>query len=157
MPENDMELSRHEMQPLRSDRGEMHPAGSGEAAGTVVALVADLLFASRIRGAAAAAGVEAIVVRTAEELIRASRERRPRWILVDLDARVADAVGAIAAVRAEADRSGSRILAFGAHVDREALRSARAAGADRVVARSAFVRELPGLLRGTDVADSGQR
>lgn len=152
-----MELSEREEQRPGPGRGDTHPLDPGEAGGTVVALVADLLFASRIRGAAAAAGVEAIVVRTAEELIRESRARRPRWILVDLDARVADAVGAIAAVRAEANRSGSRILAFGAHVDREALRSALAAGADRVLARSAFVRDLPGLLRGTDVAGSDDR
>jgi hypothetical protein len=45
------------------------------------------------------------------------------------------------------------VVAFGSHLDREALQAARSAGADRVLARSAFVRELQPLLRGIDVAD----
>jgi hypothetical protein len=43
--------------------------------------------------------------------------------------------------------AGVPVIAFGAHVQGAALVAARAAGADRVLARSAFVNALPGLLR----------
>ncbi len=117
-----------------------------------LALVADLLFASRIRGAAAAVGVRARTVRTADELLREARSETPRSILVDLDARGVDAPELVRALKSDRLLAGVPVVAFGSHVRGEALRAARAAGADRVLARSAFVRELPRLLRGTEVA-----
>jgi CheY-like chemotaxis protein len=120
----------------------------------VIALVADLLFASRIRGVAAQVGVPVMTLSTPAALLRTAREQRPRLILIDLDARVGDAAALIAELKADPDLAISRIIAFGAHVESEALRSARSSGADRVMARSAFVRELQALLQGMDVADS---
>lgn len=103
----------------------------------IAALVADLMFAARVRGAAAGA-------RTVHD----GRALLPflgpstRLVLIDLHARGAlDAVGA--ARRAAA---GATVVAFGSHVETDALQAARAAGADRVLARSAFVRELPSLV-----------
>ncbi|MCA1656663.1 MAG: hypothetical protein LC713_02965 [Actinobacteria bacterium] len=40
----------------------------------------------------------------------------------------------------------TRVLGFGSHVDRALLDAARAAGCDRVMARSAFFSRLPELL-----------
>jgi CheY-like chemotaxis protein len=116
----------------------------------VVALVADLIFASRIRGTAQAAGVQAITVRSAAELLQRAGELQPSLILVDLDARAADPPTAIARLKEDPQTRDIPILAFGSHVQREAIEAARAAGADRVLARSAFVRELPFLLRRLD-------
>ncbi|HEY8470908.1 MAG TPA: hypothetical protein VIL18_14750 [Longimicrobiales bacterium] len=112
----------------------------------VLALVADLIFASRIRGAAAAQGVPVQVVRSADELLARARATPPRLVLVDLEARAADPAGTIARLRATPEGAGVPIVAFGSHVNRDAIEAARAAGATRVLARSAFVRELPGLL-----------
>jgi hypothetical protein len=39
------------------------------------------------------------------------------------------------------------VVAFGPHREGDAFRAAREAGADRVLARSAFVERLPELLR----------
>ncbi|HEX7089492.1 MAG TPA: hypothetical protein VF192_05110, partial [Longimicrobiales bacterium] len=112
----------------------------------VLALVADLLFGSRIRGTAAALGVAVQLVRSADELLDRARAAPPRLVLVDLEARAADPAGTIARLRAAPEGAGIPIVAFGAHVNRDAIEAARAAGATRVLARSAFVRELPGLL-----------
>jgi CheY-like chemotaxis protein len=119
-----------------------------------LALVADLIFASRIRGAAAAAGVEVAVVQSAAAFLERARALRPRLILIDLDARTGDAAALIRELKADPALHAIPIVAFGAHVAGIALLAARAAGAERVVARSAFVRDLPALLRGTDVARS---
>ena len=56
-------------------------------------------------------------------------------VVVDLVAHGGD----LAPLRAA--RPEARIVAFGPHVDTEALVAARAAGADRVLARSAFFRD----------------
>ena len=116
-------------------------------AGTVIlALAADLLFASRIRAAASAAGVDAVLFRSAEALLDAARARTPRRVLIDLDARGIDAPALIRALKADARTSASEVIAFVAHVNEPAIAAARIAGADRVLARSAFVRLLPSLL-----------
>jgi DNA-binding NarL/FixJ family response regulator len=63
-------------------------------------------------------------------------------VLVDLGR--PGAVEAIASLRAAG--GAARIVAFGSHVDRELLDAARAAGADDVLARSAFFSSLATVL-----------
>ena len=61
-------------------------------------------------------------------------------VLVDLSKRGAlDALPAIVA-------SGTRVIAYGSHVDRDLLDAARAAGVDDVLPRSAFFTRLPSIL-----------
>ena len=133
--------------------GQERRSTAGAAGGLALALVADLLFASRIRGAASAVGAQALTVRTADELIEWSRAMAPRLILLDLEARGVDAPALIERLKADPELSSVPVIAFGSHVRGEALLAARRAGADRVLARSAFVRDLPSLLRGMDAVD----
>lgn len=116
---------------------DLHHATTPPGPPVIVALVADLMFASRIRGFAP----DARTVQRAADLA-VTVGATTRLVLVDLHAR--DALGAIRTVRAAAPEAD--IVAFGSHVETEALKAAREAGADRVMARSAFVRELPGLV-----------
>jgi CheY-like chemotaxis protein len=116
---------------------------TGQAGNTVAAAVADLIFGARIRAAAEQAGVEVRFGRSMSELLEAAAG--VRTVLLDLDARWLDAPGAIAALRGMP--APPQIIAFVSHVRTDAIAAARAAGADVVLARSAFVRELPGLLR----------
>lgn len=111
----------------------------------VIALVDDLMFLSRIREAARAAGVEVESVRDAASLLAAARGEG-RLVLVDADAPRPRWVGAVAALRAEPAVAGLPVVAFVSHVHAERAEAARAAGASRVLARSAFVAELPGLV-----------
>lgn len=113
----------------------------------VVAAVADLIFGARIRAAAADAGRELVFARTPGELAAAAAGAS--LVLLDLDARWLDAPPSIRALRADEAAAGARIVAFGSHVRTEVLAAAREAGADRVLARSAFVKELPALLAGS--------
>ncbi|HEX7117498.1 MAG TPA: response regulator [Longimicrobiales bacterium] len=137
------------------ERSEQRREGAGPERGTAptLALVADLLFASRVRGAAEAAGVRVKTVRSVGELLDAAKEEMPRLILLDLDARGADVPSLVRELKAEPSLAGVPVVVFGAHVRGDALRAARDAGADRVLARSAFVRDLPALLRGADPAE----
>ncbi len=103
----------------------------------IAALTADLMFAARIRGAAPAA----VTVQSLETLLERVGEGT-RLILVDLQAR--EAVAAVKRVRERAP--AARVVAFGPHVNEDALSAAELAGADRVMPRGAFVRELSALV-----------
>ncbi len=111
----------------------------------VIALVEDLLFLSRIREAGRAAGVEVRAVRGASDLVDAARQEG-RLVLVDADSERLPWRAAIAALRAEPGVGALPVIAFVSHVRADHAEAARAAGANRVLARSAFVKELPELV-----------
>lgn len=117
-----------------------------EASRPVLAAAADLMFGSRIRGTAEQLGVAVEFARSADALL--ARAADARLILLDLDARWVEQGGVIRALKADPTTAGVPIVAFVSHVRTDAIEAARQAGADRVVPRSVFVKELPALLRG---------
>lgn len=108
----------------------------------VAALPADLLFASRIRAAAEAAGARIDVARSPDALRARIRSAPPRRVLIDLDARAWDPVALIRELRQDRAAAGIEVVAWVSHVRADAIEDARAAGADRVLARGAFARTL---------------
>lgn len=111
---------------------------------STIALVTDLIFATRIRTTAEDLGVLLRCVRTVEGLTAALTEHSVERVIVDLNA---DRVDVCAAIRvARAAPSVKRVVAYVSHVQADLAESARQAGATRVLARSAFVAELPALL-----------
>jgi hypothetical protein len=119
-------------------------AAGGEAAANagasqVIALVRDLMFVSRIGGAAKTAGVAIKLVRDPSALSAAEPGHR---LIADLNL-----AGAIeAASRWKQAAPGREVVGFVSHVDTETIGRARAAGFDEVMARSRFVSVLPELL-----------
>ncbi|HJU86755.1 MAG TPA: hypothetical protein VJ788_05250 [Gemmatimonadota bacterium] len=117
---------------------------------TVHALLTDLFFRTRIEATAEAAGVPVTVSGTIEDLLEQMREAGGGGVLVDLGAggtRGSERT-AIEAIRTlKRLREPPAVVAWGSHVDEEAFDAARAAGADRVLPRSAFSRRLPEILR----------
>jgi CheY-like chemotaxis protein len=114
---------------------------------TVVAACADLMFSARVKAAADAAGYRVVLLSARAEVVDRVRQERPALILIDLDARWLDAPALIAALKDHGETSAIPVVAVGSHVRTEVMAAARAAGADRVLARSAFVRQLPDLMR----------
>ncbi len=86
----------------------------------------DLMSRVRIESAWKQAGAQ---------VLRKNDPERPEYVVVDLTAR--DALAHIGRLRAEFPDVD--ILAFGPHVDGEAFKAARAAGASELVARGAVV------------------
>ena len=111
----------------------------------VVAFMDDLMFLSRIRAAAAAQGIPVTSVRTVPDLLAACHQGA-RLVLADLDSRL-PVLDAIAAVRAEGGLAELPLVGFFSHVHTERAEAARAAGCTWALPRSAFVRQLEGLLR----------
>lgn len=114
----------------------------------VLALVADLIFAARIRGTAEAVGTPVVTLSSPDELFERAAAAPPPLILVDLDSRAGRPAALVTRLKEDPRTSGVRLVAFVSHVREEAIAEARAAGADRVMAKGAFVRELSAILAG---------
>ena len=110
----------------------------------VIALVDDLLFLSRIREAARGVGVEVRTARDAVGLVDAVRAGG-RLVLVDADTSRLPCEAAVRALRA-AEGDAVPVVAFVSHVHAGRADAAREAGCTRVLARGAFVQELPRLI-----------
>lgn len=118
-------------------------AASGRAG--IVAFT-DLIFGARIRAAADACRVPSVAVTVADRLVATVRDG-VHAVFVDLDVRTADPIALIARLKADECTRHAPVVAFASHIRTDALQAARDAGADRVLARGAFARQLPSLVR----------
>jgi DNA-binding NarL/FixJ family response regulator len=114
----------------------------------VLVAVDDLLFSSKIRTTAKQAGVEIAFARSPEEILEQARTMRPTLAIFDLNSAKTDPVGTIAALKADPALSSIRTIGFASHVHTGLIAAARQAGADDVLARSAFAGNLAEILRG---------
>jgi CheY-like chemotaxis protein len=103
----------------------------------------DLIFFSRVSGAARASGLTVRMVRTPADLLAAARAGAPQGVIVDVHNPGLDLPGLLAGLRA-ACAPPPRVIAYGSHVEAAVLRAAREAGCDSVMPRSTFVTELEG-------------
>ena len=110
----------------------------------VIAFMDDLMFLSRIRAAAAARDVPVVSARSLPDLLAACRQGAS-LVIVDLDSRLPTSE-AMTAVRAEPALAALPIVGFFSHVHAERAQAARAAGCTHTLPRSAFVRDLDGLI-----------
>lgn len=111
-----------------------------------VAICADLLSAGRIRGSAQQLRAAVEVLSGRVDALARIRAVRPRRVLVDLDSRWLDPIALIQALKGDAELAAIPVIAYVSHVREDAIAAARAAGADRVMARGAFVKLIPELL-----------
>lgn len=121
--------------------------GAARCAQSVVALVTDLIFASKIQATARAVGVVVDVVRDLPSLRAAVDRSSPALALIDLNGTAIDPCAAIAELKAQP--RPPRVVAYVSHVDADRAAAGRRAGADEILARSAFSTRLPELLAGS--------
>jgi DNA-binding NarL/FixJ family response regulator len=115
---------------------------------TIVAAVDDLFFAARIRETARQAGVTVEIVEVAQfEAAWAGRQDKNGVASVIVDLSSPGAVDLIRRLKHDPQNEPVRIVSFVSHVASDLISAARNAGCDQVMARSAFTRELPDLLR----------
>jgi DNA-binding NarL/FixJ family response regulator len=114
----------------------------------ILAAVDDLLFSSKIRTTAKLAGVELTFVRTPVEIVAQARALRPALVIFDLNSTKANPIETVTAMKRDSELASIRTLGFVSHVHSELIESARAAGIDEVMARSAFAARLADILLG---------
>lgn len=135
----------------------------------------DLVWATRIKSTAEALGLAARPVRSVDMLRDRFMDSAVTSLVVDLAGDVPLALDIVRETRRLCRELGGsttggggnkarplgtaggpvRIVAFGPHVEREALQAARDAGADDVMTRGAFSNNLPDVLVRLESAASG--
>lgn len=105
---------------------------------TVVALAADMIFGARMRGAVP----DIVLARNPDDLLAKVRELGPRLVVLDLDRRGLAVGPTVEQLKA----AGVPVLCYVSHVREDLIAEARAAGADRVLARGAFANRIAELL-----------
>jgi DNA-binding NarL/FixJ family response regulator len=121
---------------------------------TPVVVLADLFFASKVRAVATSLGAAIGVARNATHLRTMIAELKPRLLLLDLELRGEPPGALIRELKANPGSAALTIIGFASHMNAQAIAAAREAGADRVLARSAFTQLLPRLI--DDVFKEGE-
>lgn len=112
----------------------------------ILAVVEDIFFLAKIQQTARQLGlmVEPVAPDNLED--RLARDRAAA-ILLDLNHRSGKAVALVQALKKNPATRSVAVVAFLSHVQADLAQSARAAGCDQVLARSAFSQQLPLLLQ----------
>ncbi len=119
---------------------------------TIVAVLNDLIFGTKIRSTANSLGISVSIIGSAAELSVALDRVRPSLVIVDLDSIGASALDVVGI--AVSHPCGPHVVAYLSHVNTELATRARDAGASAVMPRSRFSSDLPKLLRYHQVAES---
>ena len=126
------------------DPGQAHAERTGvKPMASIIVVVTDLMFQSRVQEEAQSLGYEVIVADSTDAASEAIATG-PSLVILDLHATSIDWQATVT----RAKEQGVPVLAFGRHTEAQLLRSARKAGCARVVPRSTFVEELPQLILG---------
>ncbi|MDH4065615.1 MAG: response regulator [Acidobacteriota bacterium] len=113
----------------------------------ILVAVDDLMFSSRISTAAKAVGAPIRFARSLEAVLDAARAETPSMVILDLNSARLQPLAIVAALTADPALVHVATVGFVSHVDTATIEAARAAGVGRVLARSAFVEQLPTLLQ----------
>ena len=114
----------------------------------VLAAVDDIFFAAKIRGTADALGVDYESARDAGAAAESARSNPPSLVVADLHSTRCDPFALAESFKRDPALAGVVLVGFFSHVQTELRERALRAGFDRVLPRSAFVQQLPQILRG---------
>ena len=115
----------------------------------VLAAVEDLLFKSKVSETASTLGIEASFPRNPKRLLESLRESPPDLLVLDLNSARFDPLAVLKSVKSDEATRDVPTVGFLSHVQKDLAVAAREAGCDRIVARSAFTRDLPQILAGS--------
>jgi CheY-like chemotaxis protein len=116
---------------------------------SVIAIVDDLFFASKIRGTAEELGVKPRFARSIEVMINAAQSDPPALFICDLHSQKVDPMELARRLKADEQLRSIPLMGFCSHVQTELQQQAAEAGFDQVIARSAFSKYLAEILSGT--------
>jgi CheY-like chemotaxis protein len=112
----------------------------------VVAAVEDLFFTVKINEAVKRSGLDVVFVKTERDLFD-NANGRPALIIVDLNIAAFPPLDAIRKLKSTPELKAISVIAYLSHVQGELKQQAQDAGANMVMARSAFSQNLPQILK----------
>jgi PleD family two-component response regulator len=111
----------------------------------VVAVLNDLLFRVKIQEAAKRAGFEITFAQSQEEALRQA-QNGVAVVLLDLNDAKTEPLHTIEKLKGGEKTRNIPLLGYVSHVQTDLIKAAQAKGCDTVMARSAFVQNLPRIL-----------
>ena len=121
----------------------------------VLAAVEDLLFKSKILETADALGVRTAFPRSPKKFVDEARGSAPVLLILDLNSARFEPLKLLRELKSDEATKSVPIVGFLSHVQKDLAVAAREFGCDRVMARSAFTRDLPEILAGDGSAGNG--
>ncbi|MCL4842594.1 MAG: response regulator [Bryobacteraceae bacterium] len=113
----------------------------------VLAAVEDLFFVVKINDLARRAGLEVEFLKTEDDIVEQAELQQPLLVILDLNNNRIEPVGLISRLKGAAATKGISVISFVAHVQAELKQQAQEAGANMVLARSAFSASLPQIFK----------
>jgi CheY-like chemotaxis protein len=114
----------------------------------ILAAVADMIFASKINGAANQASVNVTFVKSIDKLVEQASNLKPELILLDLNNPRFDSLTAIKELKSNPILKEIPILGFLSHVQVDLRRQAQEIGCNFTLPRSQFNSHLVEILSG---------
>jgi PleD family two-component response regulator len=113
----------------------------------ILAVVDDLLFTVKINDAAKRAGLNVEFVKSEHDVIEKISQEKPLLIILDLNNTSVEPLSLIAKLKGDGDLKQISLIGYLSHVQGELKQKAQEAGANIVMARSAFSQNLQQILK----------
>jgi CheY-like chemotaxis protein len=107
-----------------------------------------LLFKSKILETADTLGVEAAFPRSPKRFVDEARGSAPDLLVLDLNSARFEPLKLLRELKSDETTKSVPVVGFLSHVQKDLAVAAREFGCDRVIARSAFTRDLTEILAG---------
>jgi CheY-like chemotaxis protein len=113
----------------------------------ILAVVDDLLFTVKISDAAKRAGLDAEFVKSEKDVLEKATHEKPLLIILDLNSNSVQPLDLISKLKNNGDLRHISLIGYLSHVQGELKQKAHEAGANIVMARSAFSQNLQQILK----------
>jgi len=113
----------------------------------ILAVVEDLLFTVKISDAAKRAGLDVEFVKSERDVVDKATHEKPLLIILDLNFSSVEPLKLISKIKSDGDTKQISIIGYLSHVQGELKQQAQDAGANIVMARSAFSQNLQQILK----------
>lgn len=112
----------------------------------VLAVVDDLFFTVKISDIAKRSGMDIEFIKSEKDVLEKAKDK-PTLIILDLNFQAVKPLALIAKLKGTPELQKISVIAYLSHVQGELKQKAHDAGADMVLARSAFSQNLPQILK----------
>lgn len=118
----------------------------------IVAVLDDMFFASKIREAAKALGVDIEFIKEPDGIVEVLSLKAPSVVIIDLNSKKIDTIQLIRDMKENEFLKGVHTIGYLPHVEKGLMKDALDAGYDIVLPRSRFSHELGDILAGITAA-----
>jgi PleD family two-component response regulator len=113
----------------------------------ILAVVDDLLFTVKISDAAKRVGLDVQFLKSEHDVLEKAKHEKPLLIILDLNNNSVEPLDLISKLKGDGHLKGISLIGYLSHVQGELKQKAHEAGANIVMARSAFSQNLQQILK----------